>query len=92
MIMFEVLEYFTDLQDGNFEYKVGDIYPREGYKPTQKRINQLASDENVRKRPIIKAIEAPEIDKVDDTGEIAEEKPKKRRKKAESVESDTAEE
>lgn len=90
---YEVLEYFTDLQDNDYEYKVGDVYPHEGYTPTDKRISDLASAKNVRKHPIIKAIAASkmleipetpaEVNDAPDTDaeEITEEKPKKRKRK-----------
>ena len=85
-MQYEVLEYFTDLQDGNYEYKVGDVYPHAGYTPTEKRINDLASDNNVRNHPIIKAIsdktETLETVETSAVEESAEEKPKKRNKKA----------
>ena len=77
---YEVIEYFTDLQDGNYAYKTSDVYPRDGYKPTAERIEALSSDKNVRKHPIIKAIETAEAETV---AEVAEEKPKRKRKKAE---------
>ena len=82
---YEVLEYFTDLQDNDYEYKVGDVYPHEGYTPTDNRINELASAKNFRKHPIIKAIpEKTEPDEIVETSaveETAEEKPKKRKRK-----------
>lgn len=84
-MQYEVLEYFTDLQDNDYEYNVGDVYPHEGYTPTDKRINDLASGNNVRKHPIIKAIpekaESAEIVETSAVEETAEEKPKKRRKR-----------
>lgn len=82
---YEVLEYFTDLQDNDYEYKVGDVYPHEGYTPTDKRISDLATDNNVRKHPIIKAIpekaESAEIVETSAVEETAEEKPRKRKHK-----------
>lgn len=44
--MIKVIKPFFDLQDGNYEYKVGDAYPREGYKATDARIAELAGDKN----------------------------------------------
>lgn len=72
---YRVIEYFTDLQDKNFAYNSGDIYPRKGYKPTEERIQALLSDNNVRKRPIIKAKTAEqETEKIAETvAEAAEE-------------------
>lgn len=77
--MYKAIEYFTDLQDNNFEYKVGDVYPREGYTPTDERIKELAGKKNLRGRAVIAKETAAEVEEIP-----AEEKPKKRgRKKAE---------
>ena len=81
--MYTVLEYFTDLQDNGYAYKVGDTYPRKGYEPTEERIKELSSGKNVRKRPIIQAEIAAEA-AVEEPAEAPEqEKPKRRRKKVE---------
>lgn len=37
---------WKDLKDNDYIYKKGDIYPREGLKPTKKRIEELASTNN----------------------------------------------
>ena len=67
---YRVIEYFTDLRDKNHAYNTGDIYPRKGYKPSEERIQALLSDNNVRKRPIIKAETAETTEP--ETEEIAE--------------------
>lgn len=51
--MYKVIKYFTDLQDDNHPYNVGDDYPREGLKVTKERIEELSSDRNKRKAPLI---------------------------------------
>lgn len=51
--MYKVIKYFTDLQDDNHPYNVGDDYPREGLKVTKERIEELSSDRNKRKKPLI---------------------------------------
>lgn len=51
--MLKVLEYFTDNQDNSFAYNVGDTYPRKGYTPSPERVEELSSDKNLRKRPVI---------------------------------------
>lgn len=81
---YRVIEYFTDLQDKDYAYNTGDVYPRKGYKPTEKRIEELASDKNVRKRPIIKAV-SEEAEAVAEVAaeESVEEKPKRKRRKRE---------
>lgn len=54
--MYKAIELFTDLQDNNYRYDVGDEYPRQGLKPTKKRINELLSDSNRRRRPVIEEV------------------------------------
>ena len=54
--MFEVIKYFTDLEDENYAYHVGDKYPREGVEPTEERINALKSKKNARKVALIREI------------------------------------
>lgn len=68
--MYRVIKYFTDLQDNNHEYNVGDEYPRKGLSVLPSRIKELASDKNRQGCPLIEEI--PEV----------EEKPKKRTKSA----------
>ena len=65
--MYKVIKPFTDLQDNNYKYDVGDTYPRKGLNVLQSRINELASDKNKQKTPVIEEI--PEV----------EEKPKKKK-------------
>ena len=65
---YRVIKHFVDLQDSNHKYDIGDIYPRKGLNVLQSRINELASNKNLQKTPLIEEI--PE----------AEEKPKKKTK------------
>lgn len=55
--MYKVIKFFHDLQDKNHEYNVGDIYPREGLKPTPERIAELSGSENKQKTPLIEVVE-----------------------------------
>ena len=71
--MFRVIKHFVDLQDNNYKYDVGDTYPRKGLNVLQSRINELASNKNLQKTPLIEEI--PE--KV--------EKPKKKSKSVEKA-------
>ena len=71
--MYKVIKHFVDLQDNNHKYDVGDTYPRKGLNVLQSRINELASDKNLQKTPLIEEI--PE----------AEEKPKKKTKSVEKA-------
>ena len=49
----KVLIAFTDGEDGNHVYIVGDQYPRMGLEPTDERVAYLASDRNRLKTPVI---------------------------------------
>ena len=71
--MYKVIKHFTDMQDNNFAYQVGDEYPRKGMSVLPSRIKELASDKNRQGSPLI--VEIPDV----------EEKPKKE-KKSKSVE------
>lgn len=70
--MAKVIKSFFDLQDNNYEYKVGDKYPRKGYKATDARIAELAGDKNKLGEALIE-VEQPKEDA----------KPKKQTKKVE---------
>lgn len=57
--MLKVIKFFHDLQDKNHEYNVGDIYPREGLKPTDERIAELSGSENKQGTPLIEEVKEP---------------------------------
>lgn len=60
--MYKVIRFFTDLQDNRHPYNVGDVYPREGATVSQKRLDELSSNKNRQKTPLIKFVgEAKEI-------------------------------
>ena len=54
--MYRVIKAFVDLQDNNYKYDVGDTYPRKGLNVLQSRINELASNKNLQKTPLIEEI------------------------------------
>lgn len=56
MSEYKVIRYFTDLQDNNYAYHVGDTYPREGIDPKPSRIAELSSANNKRGIPLIEAV------------------------------------
>ena len=55
--MYKALEMFTDLQDNNYKYEVGDEYPRLGLKPSLARIKELCGSDNLRGRAVIEEVE-----------------------------------
>lgn len=56
-MMYKVIKYFTDLQDENRPYEVGDIYPREGFEVLPSRLKELSSSENRQGQPLIEKID-----------------------------------
>lgn len=74
--MFKVVKLFTDLQDDNYKYEVGDEYPRLGLKPSLARIEELKGSDNKQGTPLI--VEVTDEPLVAD--ESVEEKPKRTRK------------
>ena len=66
--MYKVIKHFTDMQDNNFAYNVGDEFPRKNFSVLPSRIKELASDKNRQGVPLIEEI--PDI----------EEKPEKKTK------------
>ena len=66
--MYKVIKYFTDLQDKNYAYYVGDTFPRNGVEVGAERIAELSSDKNLQGVPLIEEVV---------------EKPKRTRKKKE---------
>ena len=58
--MHKVIKHFTDLQDNNFAYNVGDEYPRKGMSVLPSRIKELAGSKNRQGCPLIEEI--PEVE------------------------------
>ena len=54
--MYKVIKSFTDLQDNNYAYYVGDTFPHNGVEVGAERIAELASDKNRRGVPLIEEV------------------------------------
>ena len=54
--MYKVIKSFTDLQDNNYAYSVGDTFPHNGVEVGAERIAELASDKNRLGVPLIEEI------------------------------------
>ena len=54
--MYEVVRFFTDLQDNHHAYNAGDIFPREGMVVSEDRLKELSSKNNKQKAVLIKEI------------------------------------
>ena len=59
---YKVIHRFTDLQDFNHLYNVGDLFPRIGMKVSQSRIDELAGSNNKLKTPLIELEKDKKID------------------------------
>ena len=82
--MYKVIHFFTDLQDNDHPYNVGDVFPRQGKTVSDERIAELAGSENKQRTPLIEAVDEPIAEvTAEDTTESAEgeEKPKRTRKR-----------
>lgn len=84
-MMYRVINYFTDLQDDNHAYSVGDTFPREGLKVSADRLAELASADNKRGKALIELVQetakkAETSEKPVEAEDKPAEKPKKRKK------------
>ena len=59
-MMYTVVRHFTDLLDNNHKYTEGDVYPREGYTPSEARIYELSTAANKQRTILIKPISEAE--------------------------------
>ncbi len=57
---YKVINYFTDLQDGNYEYNVGDVYPRSGKQVSKERLTELSNTSNRQGKPLIERVDEQE--------------------------------
>lgn len=66
--MYKVIRFFTDLQDNDHAYNVGDVFPREGMTVNLKRYKELAGPDNKQGTPLIE--EVPEKPVADDVAAL----------------------
>ena len=63
-MLYKVVKHFSDMQDNNFAYQVGDEFPRKNFSVLPSRIRELATDKNRQGVPLIEEVpdieEAPE--------------------------------
>ena len=55
-LMYKVIKSFTDLQDNNYAYYVGDTFPRNGVEVGAERVAELSSDKNLQGVPLIEEV------------------------------------
>ena len=54
--MYKVIKSFTDPQDNNYAYYVGDAFPHNGVEVGAERIAELSSDKNLQGVPLIEEV------------------------------------
>ena len=70
---YKVIKHFTDMQDNNFAYQVGDEYPRKGMSVLPSRIKELAGKKNRQGCPLIEEIDDTKPEKKSKSVEKADE-------------------
>ncbi|PTF13286.1 Rho termination factor N-terminal domain-containing protein [Staphylococcus devriesei] len=55
--MYKVIEYFTDLQDDDYTYNVGDTFTRKGLTVSKERLTELSTKNNRQNKPLIERVE-----------------------------------
>lgn len=60
--MYRVIKRFKDLQDNRYAYYVGDLFPHKGLKVGKRRIEELATDKNILKTPLIEEVREENVD------------------------------
>lgn len=68
-----VLTDFTDSKYGSHVYKVDDVYPCEGYQPSQERIMELSGSKNRLRQPLIAECEDTDAEEAVEEAEAADE-------------------
>ncbi|MDQ7224995.1 Rho termination factor N-terminal domain-containing protein [Staphylococcus haemolyticus] len=54
---YKVIKYFTDLQDDNHAYHVGDSFPRAGLDVSDERLTELSTKNNRQNKPLIERVQ-----------------------------------
>ena len=53
---YKAVKFFTDLQDEDHPYEVGDKYPRDGLTVSEERIKELSTPFNIRGEAVIEEV------------------------------------
>lgn len=57
--MYRVVHLFTDLQDSDHRYDVGDIFPRDGLTVSEERLRELSTANNKQHCVLIEHVDDP---------------------------------
>ena len=68
--MYKVIKFFTDLEDNDHPYNVGDTFPRKGMSVMPSRLRELSGSDNRQGVPLIEEVAEPKksktVEKTDD--------------------------
>lgn len=53
---YEVIHFFTDLQDNNYPYNAGDTFPHDGLEVSEERLKELSGSNNKQHTPLIRKV------------------------------------
>jgi hypothetical protein len=84
--MYVVKVFFTDLQDNNHAYNVGDTFPRGGMAVTPDRIKELSGTQNKRGIALIEEVRGAEETAQPEEAAPVENEPRKRTRKRKTEE------
>ena len=84
--MYVVKAFFTDLQDNNHAYNVGDTFPRDGMAVTSDRIKELSGTQNKRGIALIEEVRGAEETAQPEEAAPVENEPRKRTRKRKTEE------
>ena len=84
--MYVVKVFFTDLQDNNYAYNVGDTFPRDGMAVTPDRIKELSGTQNKRGIALIEEVRGAEETAQPEEAAPVENEPRKRTRKRKTEE------
>lgn len=54
--MHKVIRSFVDLHDNGYRYQVGEVYPRQGAKSENARVEELSTNKNKMGAPLIEEV------------------------------------
>lgn len=58
--MYKALTTFADLKDNKHLYHEGDTYPRDGVSVSEARLQELSTNKNATRKPLIVKVEEPQ--------------------------------
>ena len=83
--MYKALTTFADLKDNKHLYHEGDTYPRDGMSVSDARLQELSTNKNATRKPLIVKVEEPQkkgkVETPSEEAEVKDEEVKAKPKK-----------